>query len=239
MSLFLAICLAQAPVTALKMHAHFMSSTTCRPLNPDACDEKQKAKMDHYMGMNQRELEGKMKYCKGTAWESEVPLMMEVANHLKATASPPAPAPPALEISDAALPTKKDDHYAFSDKDWACLHHKEDKDSCLKGGCKWYEANGKKACHNIPDEDMVEMEKKKTTMAKGSKKKAAFAGGWECKSEAGDEATCTSAGCEWYAGDTTQGKAPQCWAGKTAMKKLMAEKGKDYQFSAKIKAHYQ
>merc|ERR1719388_87597 len=106
------------------------------------------------MGMSVKKLEGKMESCKGGPWDSEVPLMKEVADHLKATSG----------ISDVVLATEE-----F--KDWKCSNvKKEDKDQCLKEGCKWYEANEKKACHNIPDENLAKMETEKKKAKTSTKK---------------------------------------------------------------------
>merc|ERR1719240_2017925 len=80
-------------------------------------------------------LEEKMSLCRGTVWDSEVPLMQEVAEHLLTTKDPSAP------VKNAAQPEKG--------LDWQCQNYKgEDKNACENAGCQLFEGKGMKICLN-------------------------------------------------------------------------------------------
>merc|ERR1719152_556431 len=60
--------------------------------------------------MSLSNLEEKMSFCRGTVWDSEVPLMQEVAEHRKTTKDPSA------TIENAKQPEKGGD--------WQCQNYK-------------------------------------------------------------------------------------------------------------------
>merc|ERR1719240_1405785 len=77
-------------------------------------------------------LEEKMSLCRGTVWDSEVPLMQEVAEHLLTTKDP---------VKNAVQPEKG--------LDWQCQNYKgNDKNACENAGCQLFEGKGMKVCLN-------------------------------------------------------------------------------------------